>query len=320
MEIREYAPIVLFTYNRPEHTRRTVEALQKNIGADKSRLFIYSDYPKNEKAKAAVEETRKYLHTITGFAEVNIIERTENWGLAKSIISGTTEIVNKYGTVIVMEDDLVSSPYFLQYMNEALLRYQDEKKVFSITGYSHFPNGNSKLSESYFLKVFSSWSWATWADRWEKFDAFATGWEQVKTNEALSYQFDYEGRQYNTKMLLDQMEYHTIDSWAIRAYWTQFTNDMITLFPNKRLVDNEGFDGTGVHCNTEGDYLLGTLADDEISEFPQVADELPESRSQLQKQLDAKARAYKRLRIKHYLRHPGEGMAKVMEKVKGKLK
>lgn len=320
MEIKEYAPIVLFTYNRPEHTRRTIEALKKNIGAQQSRLFIYSDYPKNEKARAGVEKTREYIHSVSGFAEVSIIERTENWGLARSIISGTTELVNKYGTIIVMEDDLVSSPYFLQYMNEALLRYQEEKKVFSITGYSHFPNGNIKLPESYFLKVFSSWSWATWADRWEKFDALATGWEKVKTDEALSYQFDYEGRQYNSKMLLDQMEYHTIDSWAIRAYWTQFTNDMITLFPNKRLVDNEGFDGTGVHCNTVGDYLLGTLADKQVSEFPQVLEELPESRRQLQKQLDAKTRAYKRLRIKHYLCHPKEGVEKVIEKVKGKLR
>lgn len=313
-----YAPVVLFTYNRPIHTKRTVEALKQNVGADKTILYVYSDAPKKEEARKAVEETRAYLHKVTGFREVIVTTREENFGLAKSIITGTTEVVKKHKRVIILEDDLITGKYFLQYMNEALERYQDDKKVFSITGYSHFPEGNKNLPESYFLKVFSSWSWATWEDRWALFDPDATGWEQVKTDADLAYRFNYEGRQYNTNMLLDQMESHTIDSWAIRAYWTQFRHDMVTLFPNKRLVDNEGFDGSGVHCNTKGDYLAGTLLEEPITVFPSAGVETTEAREEMLAQLDAKKAAYKRFLIRHYLTHPAEGAKKVMEKLRGK--
>jgi hypothetical protein len=308
------APVVLFVYNRPEHTQKTIEALQKNIGADQTPLYIYSDGPRDEKAKEMVAKTRAYLHTVTGFASIEIVEREENMGLARSVIAGTTDVVSRYGRVIVMEDDLVTGRYFLDYMNQALERYQDEKKVFSITGFSHFPKGTGKLPESYFLKVFSSWSWATWKDRWELFDADAAGWEEVKTNEQLSLDFDYDGCFYNTQMLLSQMEYHTIDSWAIRAYWTQYRNDMVTLFPNRRLVENVGCDGSGVHCNTEGDYIRGILSEQEITKYPATAAELPESKRELKRAIAQKKRAYKRFRMRYYLKHPIEAVHKIKEK------
>lgn len=314
--MKMYAPVVLFVYNRPEHTQKTVEALKQNIGAENTELYIFCDYAKNDQAKEAVHRTREYVRTITGFGAVHIIEREENWGLAKSIIAGVSEVVNRHGRVIVLEDDIRTGRYFLSYMNTALEKYKDEKQVFSVTGYSHFPNGNKKLPPSYFLKVFSSWSWATWADRWELFDADALGWEKVKEDKELRKAFDYENCFYNSHMLKQQMEDHTIDSWAIRAYWTMFCQDAMTLFPNVRLCENQGFDGSGVHCNTEGDYLTGILSEQEISSFPEKIEELPITRHELIRYIRHKKALYKCGRLRHYLRHPKDAI----DKVKGKRK
>ncbi|MDD6157409.1 MAG: glycosyltransferase [Lachnospiraceae bacterium] len=316
MQINNYAPVVLFVYNRPEHTRKTVEALKQNIGAEETELYVFCDYPKKEQMREKVEETRAYVRNITGFKQVHITMREENWGLARSIIHGVTEVVGKHGRVIVMEDDLVTDRYFLNYMSTGLERYEKEKKVFSITGYSHYPNGNPKLPESYFLKVFSSWTWATWADRWATFDENATGWEETKTNPKVKRAFDYENCLDNSLMMKQQMEEHSIDSWAIRAYWTMFRQDGMTLFPNKRLCENIGFDGTGVHCNTEGDYNNGSLAEHELTEFPATVEETKLAKREFIRQIHRKKRAYRKLRIRHYLCHPVAAFEKVVEKMR----
>ena len=124
------SPIVLFVHNRPWHTKQTVEALQQNELAEDSELFIYSDAAKSSKANAAVQEVRDYIYSVSGFKKITIIERKYNWGLADSIIDGVTSIVNKYGRIIVLEDDLVTSPYFLKFMNDALSFYKNEKRVW----------------------------------------------------------------------------------------------------------------------------------------------------------------------------------------------
>ena len=115
--MQTYAPIALFTYNRADKTKRAVESLLQNIEAKYSDLFVFSDGPKTPEKKAGVEDNRKYIHSISGFNSVHIIEREKNWGLANSLIAGITEVINKYGKVIVVEDDLILSPYFLQFMN-----------------------------------------------------------------------------------------------------------------------------------------------------------------------------------------------------------
>lgn len=315
MQNHTFAPIVLFVYNRPEHTRRTVEALLKNAGAAESELYVFCDAAKNDNVREKVAAVRNYVKTITGFQAVHITEREENLGLADSVISGVTQVVNQYGKVIVMEDDLVTSPYFLEYMNTALEKYEDEKKVFSVTGYSHFPEGNDRLPDSYFLKVFSSWSWATWKDRWALFDEKASGWEKTKTDRKFRNKVDYGGCFDNSLMLKQQMEDHIIHSWAIRAYWTMFTHDELTLFPNKRLCDNIGFDGTGVHCNTEGDYIDGKMENHVITYFPEKAVELRNSKREITKYIKAKKRKYKAGRIKYYLGHPGKAFRKILQKL-----
>lgn len=313
-EIKEYAPIVLFAYNRPEHTRKTIEALKQNEGADRSELFIYCDGPKNEAAVPKCQAVRDYANSVTGFKQVTVTERQENYGLARSVITGVTEIVNRYGRVIVMEDDLLTSRYFLEYMNLALERYKDEKKAFSVTGYSHFGDGNKTLPESYFIRIFSSWSWATWKDRWDLFDADATGWERIKTDEEFRRTFDYEDSLDMSVMLRNQMEYHTIDSWAIRCYWAMFTSGGLTLFPNKGLCENIGFDGSGVHCNVEVRSRHATLTECRITQFPETVEEQPAHRRELIRCKHQEKRAYKRGRIRYYLTHPAEAVRKLCKR------
>lgn len=152
-----YAPIALFTYNRADHTRKAVESLLQNAEAKDSDLFIFSDGPKNEKTVRGVADNREYIHTVTGFKTVTIVEREKNWGLANSLIAGITDVINKYGRVIVVEDDLILSPYFLKFMNDGLEKYKDDDRVGTITGF--VPPIEEKLPETFFLTYFQCWGW-----------------------------------------------------------------------------------------------------------------------------------------------------------------
>ena len=143
-------PIILFVYNRPEHTRQTVEYLSKNKLAESSKLFIFSDGPKNDKDKQKVFEVRKYLKRIKGFKEIRIIEREKNLGLANSVISGVSQIFQSFEKVIVLEDDIISSPSFLKFMNDALDFYKADEKIFSVSGYPY----PVKISDSYSKDIF----------------------------------------------------------------------------------------------------------------------------------------------------------------------
>jgi hypothetical protein len=167
------APIILFVYNRPWHTKQTVEALQKNELAKDSELFIYSDAPRDASAEQAVQEVREYIRNIDGFKNITIVERDENWGLAKSIIDGVTKIVNEYGKVIVLEDDHVTSKYFLNYMNDALEFYKDTKEVWHISGWNYPLGGIFSSKKTFLWRVMNCWGWATWADRWQHFEYFS---------------------------------------------------------------------------------------------------------------------------------------------------
>ena len=144
-----YAPIALFTYSRPDHTRQAVESLLRNAESQDSDLFVFSDGPKTEAKVAGVEENRKYIRAITGFHSVTIVERETNWGLARSLIAGISEVIGRYGRVIVVEDDLVLSPYFLKFMNEGLEKYQDDEMVAAISAF--LPAQAPVLPSTFFL-------------------------------------------------------------------------------------------------------------------------------------------------------------------------
>jgi hypothetical protein len=259
-----FAPIVLFTYNRPWHTKQTVEALQKNMYAEQSNLFIFSDGPKTEKDEPKVKEVRKYLKTIKGFKNIEIIERDKNWGLANNIIDGVTKIVNQYGRVIVLEDDLVTSPYFLKFMNDGLDIYEEEEKVISIHGYVYRIKG---LPEIFFLRGADCWGWATWKRGWDLFEKDGKKLLDELEKRKLTKLFDFNGAYPYTKMLKDQVE-GKVDSWAIRWYASAFIHEKLTLYPGISLVKNIGDLGTHIKGNM-------SWLDVELSEKPIFVKRIP---------------------------------------------
>jgi len=238
------APIVLFVYNRLDQTKQTVEALQNNKLASESELFIYSDAAKNKDIEKKVREIRKYIKTIDCFKKVTIIEREKNWGLANSIIDGVTKIVNEYEKIIVLEDDLITSPYFLKFMNESLEMYQDDESVASIHGYI-YPIEN--LPETFFIKGADCWGWATWKDKWDIFEKDGQKLLDELKSKKLQKAADFNSSYGFTKMLKEQIAGKN-NSWAIRWYMSAFLNDMLTLYPGQSYVQNIGFGGEGTHC------------------------------------------------------------------------
>ena len=276
-----YAPIALFTYNRPDKTQRVLESLMQNKEAKDSELFIFSDGPKNEKAFEGVKANREYLHSLknsfnssnresAAFQSTTIIEREKNWGLANSLIAGITDIINKYGRVIVVEDDLILSPYFLKFMNDGLEKYKDEDKVSSITAF--VPDVKEELPETYFLSFFHCWGWATWKRAWELLEKDPRPllrkikWKKNK--------FDVGGSFGNYGLLYLQ-KIGAIDSWYIRLYASFFIADKLTLFPKKSLVTNEGQDGNGTHSKTEENSPFRVIYYDnpiEVNKIPIVED------------------------------------------------
>ena len=161
------APIALFCYRRLDVLTQTVEALKNNILAKDSELIIFSDGYKNEDDKVGVENVREYLKTIDGFKSVKISEALQNKGLANSIIEGVTNVVDEYGKIIVVEDDILTSPYFLNYMNDALEMYENDDNVASISGYTYPIKTNE---QSFFIKGANCWGWATWKRSWDLFN------------------------------------------------------------------------------------------------------------------------------------------------------
>ena len=246
-----YAPILLFVYNRPEHVRRNIQALLKNELAAESELFIYSDAAKDENSQTAVEEVRAFIRSIQGFKKITITERTENWGLARSIIDGVTTLINRYGRVIVLEDDLVVAPHFLQFMNDALETYRDEERVGHIQAcdFTHDPS----LPDTFLIKWTGSWGWGTWDRAWKHFNADGKVLLTELESRKLTYTFDFNGKYGYTRMLRRQIEGKN-NSWAIRWNASLFLKDILSLNVGKSLVQNEGFDGSGTNCGGGGLY------------------------------------------------------------------
>ena len=240
------APIALFVYNRPEHTRRTVEFLRANELASQSDLFVFGDGPKNGSA-GAVEAVRKYIRTIDGFESVTVIERERNFGLSQSVISGMTEVCNGHGRAIAVEDDVLTGPDFLTFMNHGLDRYKSEPRVFSIGGYN-LPITTPKTYsyDAFFSYRFHCWGWGTWKDRWEKADWSVKDFPEFRADREKQKRFNQGGDDLSW-LLARQME-GKIDSWDTIFAYTHAKHDAGTLLPVSSKVYNIGFDGTGIHC------------------------------------------------------------------------
>jgi hypothetical protein len=252
------APIVLFVYNRPWHTKQTVEALLKNIYASESELFIFSDGPKNENVTEKVNEVRNYIKSLSGFKSINIIESSENKGLADSIIEGVTDVVNQYGKIIVLEDDIVTSPGFLKYMNDALTLYEMDEKVMHISGYV-FPV-KEILPITFFYNSTSCWGWATWAHAWKYFNNDANSLLDKINNAKIIHQFNIEGS-YDFLSQLIENKNGKMKTWAVKWYASVFLNNGLSLHPYPSLVNNIGNDGNGENCGKTDIYNWEYLAE-----------------------------------------------------------
>ena len=272
MNKKSYAPIVLFVYNRSEHTCNTVQALQKNDLARESELFIYSDGPKDDPhSKDKVAEVRAFIKTITGFKKTTIVESEQNKGLAESVIQGVTDIVDRYGRVIVLEDDLKTSPDFLRFMNEALDRYEDEPQVMQISGHM-FDVKIKADTDAVFLPFVTSWGWAIWKRSWDCFDPSLSNYTKIKNDKQLMHRFNLDGA-YNYFNILDSQFHGKIDSWAILWYLSVFFQNGLVLYPINSFVLNIGFDGSGTHCGVasseRGEPSFSSFAR-KIFRFPKV--------------------------------------------------
>lgn len=269
------APIALFAYKRVHHLRQTVEALASNSLAAESDLFVFADGARTAADEADVRAVRDYIGSITGFRSITPILRDSNMGLSASIISGVTELITTHGEVIVVEDDLVTSPYFLAYMNAALRLYRDDERVISVHGYL-YPL-SVRLPETFFLRGADCWGWATWQRGWDLFEADGRKLLAELEQQKLTRSFDLNGAYPYTNMLRDQVSGRN-DSWAIRWHASAFLNGRLTLYPGCSLVRNIGFDASGTHCVITSSldtilspYAINVCPQDPVEDMPAKA-------------------------------------------------
>ncbi len=275
----KFAPIVLFTYNRVFHLKKTIDALKENLFADKSDLIIFSDGPRTQMDVTKVDEVRNYLYTIKGFRSVKIYQREKNYGLAENIIQGVTEVVNQYGKIIVLEDDIISTPYFLKYMNEALDFYKNQDKVMHISGYI-FPIDSNGLPDTFFIKPATCWGWATWKRTWEKFEK-APAKQIHLLNQKQIFDFNMNGSYDYWSYLIQNFE-GKINTWAIFWYLSIYLNGGFSLHPSESLTVHIGYD-TGEHfANVENDYGV-QLSKKQNWYFPIKIEENLEARRRVEK-------------------------------------
>ena len=248
------APIILFVYNRPWHTQQTVEALQKNELAAESDLFIFADGPKpnaSEECLANISKVRNYIHKIDGFKSITIEEAHENKGLANSVITGVTKIINQFDKVIVVEDDIVTHPFFLRFMNEALDFYLDDERIYSIGAFmDDIIIPNNYHNDVFVCRRIETWGWATWQDRWNLAE-----WDIDKY-----YILKHPTRKEIKRLcrggddlwpLLQMQASGKIDSWAARWQYNLTINNGLCLRPIWTFVNNIGMDGSGTHCGND---------------------------------------------------------------------
>ncbi len=255
------APIALFVYNRPEHTRKTIVALQRNDLAKDSVLYVFCDGPKSDATDEELErlkKTQEIVASIKGFQRVELIKKEFNIGLAQSIREGVGHVLSLHETIIVMEDDILVSEGFLEFMNNALEMYRNDPKVMHISGYWFPVKKSTDLPETFFLQLATCWGWATWRDAWAKFDASKDYISHLEADSNLLQRFDIDGVGGYFSQLIDN-KLNKINTWAIFWYASIFFHDGLSLHPNKSFVNNIGHDGSGEHCYVTSSYTWPVL-------------------------------------------------------------
>lgn len=244
------APIAFFAFRRPSHTRQALQSLSECILSDQSDLTIFCDGPRNEADREAVRQTREVARERKWCRSVKIVERPTNRGLARSVQEGVTQLCERFGSVIVLEDDLILASNFLDFMNRSLERYQDEERVMQITGYM-YPIEIQQPGDAFFISHASCWGWGTWSRAWKKFEQSPVLYEKLMADRDLRRRFDMENA-YPYSELLERQKLGRVSSWGILWYQTIFMNQGLVLMPKKSLVQNIGSDGSGTHQGDNG--------------------------------------------------------------------
>lgn len=255
------APIILFVYNRPEHTLRTLEALEKNHLADQSTLFVFADGPRLNASLSEVEKIRKTREIVkqkNWCKSIHIYESESNKGLADSIVKGVTEIINQHGRIIVLEDDIVTSRGFLQYMNDALKLYENDERVMHISGYM-YPLPSLQDNGTVFLRILSCWGWATWQRAWRHYSEDCSKFLLQLNSPGEIKKFNIEGHA-PFYVQLQQNATGEIRTWAVKWFSSWYFLGGYALFPKTTLVENIGHDGTGVNSGNDNRFHPTSIA------------------------------------------------------------
>lgn len=252
------APIILFVYNRPWHTRQTVEALQNNELASESELYIFADGPKKDldEDTIKIKEVRDYIHTIKGFKKILITESEYNIGLDSSIINAVTKVINIHNRVIVIEDDIVTHPFFLRYINHGLETYKNQNNIYMISGFSYNINFPKKYkNDVYCVHRCCSWGWGMWADRWKQVDWNLTNYNMLANNKYEIKKFNRGGN--DLFRMLQTLIKQPVCAWDIRWAFCMYEHDGLCVNPTRSLINNIGLDGSGTHKDniTNDNYI-----------------------------------------------------------------
>ncbi|MCB1355149.1 MAG: glycosyltransferase [Maritimibacter sp.] len=293
------APVVLFVFNRPDHTRRTLTALAANAGAKETDLIVYADGPRDARDRVAVEETRRIAAAAQGFRSVTMVARPDNFGLAENIAQGVSDVMSRFGRAIVLEDDIETSPGFLDYMNAALVRYRDTPKVWHISGWSYRidPQG---LPPYFFFPVMNCWGWATWADRWQ---AYRRAPERIlrEWSPEQRHAFDLGGAHDFFTQIEDNAEGH-IHTWAVFWYATIFEAGGLCLNPTLSFTRNIGLDGSGTHFTKPSKEEPLTLRTEFDGDLPDSFDANPAAIRRVQELLSIPVHRRLSRRVKRAIR------------------
>ena len=271
------APVALFAFNRPRHTARALEALAANNVASDTDLFVFCDGPRDDEERDAVLEVRRVVAAVqTGFRSVTVAHSDVNRGLATSVFAGVGQLLKSHGRVICVEDDLVTSPYFLEYMDNGLRRYADDRRIFSVCGYKYrgaLPA--DYVNDAFLFRRFCSWGWATWADRWTDIELTHERLDGIR-EDPVRRERVVEGGRDLLGMASAQLR-GEIDSWAIQAAIASADSDRYSVYPRESLVSNIGMDGSGVHSGVSDrwdvpiDRRIRPILDDALQPDAQVA-------------------------------------------------
>jgi len=248
---KKLAPIALFVYNRLNHVKKVIEALKKNHTAEKSKIYIFSDFSDSDKEQNKIRKIREYLRSINGFKELNIIQRKNNYGTSKNITAGLNYIFEKHDKCIILEDDILVSKNFLSQMNYFLAKFNKNKQIASIEGFMFPVNFRKDIPDYFFLKGTGCWGWATWRRSWKNYEISVQKLlKKFSGKKELVTEFDYYNSYPYYKMLKRQ-KYSKKKSWAIRWYASNFIKNNYTIYFKNTLVKNIGLDGTGENCRID---------------------------------------------------------------------